>query len=267
MMLQQRKTIAISTGEEMDDLDLLKAIPTDVVKAAYDDTVSPALKETGKFGQDLVKTLRLLLFPVQYAASVQDRLAKHLEKSVGRVPEDRRVVPVESLALRIAEQLKFHDDQSVVGEMFERLLARAMDRDRVAEAHPAFVQIVGQLAPDEAVLIAQIAGSSPAAYLRPSRKGTAALLADERAALLDASGLSDNLKRRLAGAAVRPEELAQPELVYTYVEHLVSLGIVAYTNEPWQAEFQGAQYAGFDFWFIELNGMGQLFHRACVVDD
>lgn len=43
----------------MDDLDLLKAIPTDVVKAAYDDAASPALTEAGKFVADLVRTLRL----------------------------------------------------------------------------------------------------------------------------------------------------------------------------------------------------------------
>jgi hypothetical protein len=251
----------------MDDLDLLKAIPPEVVKAAYVDTVSPALKETGKFGEDLVKTLRLALFPLQYAAALQDRLAKHLERSIARVPEERRVAPVESLALPIAEQLKFHDEESVVGEMFERLLARAMDRERVGEAHPAFVQIVGQLAPDEAVLIGQIAAARPSAYMRPPQKGSAALLKDEREALINASGLSEVQKRRLEAIVVRPEELAQSELVYTYIEHLVSLGVVSYTNEPWSAKFQGAKGAGFDFWFIELNGLGELFHRACLSDD
>ncbi|RKR31695.1 uncharacterized protein DUF4393 [Paraburkholderia sp. BL17N1] len=251
----------------MDDLDLMKALPSEIVKGAYDDAISPALKEAGKFGQDVAKTLRLVLFPLQYAAALQERLAQHLERSIARVPEDRRVAPVESLALPIAEHLKFHDEQSVVGAMFERLLARAMDRERVAEAHPAFVQIVGQLAPDEAILIRQIAGAHPAAYMRPPKKGAAALLNSERVALINASGLSENLKQRLAAVVVRPEELAQPELMYTYIEHLVSLGIASYTNDPWQAEFQGVQYAGFDFWFIELNGLGQLFHRACLVDD
>jgi hypothetical protein len=30
--------------------------------------------------------------------------------------------------------------------------------------------------------------------------------------------------------------------------------------------FEGAKKAGFDFWFIELNGMGILFHRAYLSD-
>ncbi|WP_053064246.1 hypothetical protein [Caballeronia mineralivorans] len=94
----------------MDDLDLIKTIPPEVLKAAYEDTLSPALKETGKFGLDLVKALRLVALPIQYAAALQDRLATHLRKSIERVPEDRRVPPVESLALPIAEQLKYYDD-------------------------------------------------------------------------------------------------------------------------------------------------------------
>lgn len=251
----------------MDELDLIKAIPPEIAKAAYEDTVSPALKETGKIGEDLVKTVRLVLFPLQYAAALQDRLAKHLRKSIEGVPEERRIAPVESLALSIAEQLRFHDETSVVGNMFVSLLSRAMDRDRVGEAHPAFVQIVSQLAPDEAVLIQQIAAAQPSAYMRPPKKDVAVLLRDEREALINASGMSDDQKRHLQGVAVRPEELAQPELVYTYIEHLVSLGIVSYTNEPWNDAFKGAKGASFDFWFVGLNGLGELFHRACLADE
>jgi hypothetical protein len=251
----------------VDELDFLKSAPTEVVKAVYDDTASPAMKELGKIGLDLVKSVRWVLFPLQFGAARQDRLAQHLERSIKSVPEERRVAPVESLALPIAEELTFHDEASVVGHMFERLLARAMDRDRVGEAHPAFVRIVSQLAPDEAVLIQQIAAARPSAYMRPPQKGSTVLLNDEREALIGASSLSEEQKQRLAAAAVCPEQLAQPELVYTYIEHLVSLGIVSYTNEPWTGEFKGAKGAGFDFWFIELNGLGELFHRACLSDD
>ena len=253
----------------MDELDLIKAIPPEVAKAAYDDAVSPALKETGKIGQDLVKTLRLVLFPFQYAAALQERLAEHLKKSIERVPENRRITPVEALALPIAEQLKFHNEESVIGKMFERLLARAMDRERVGEAHPAFVQIVSQLSPDEALLIQQIAAAQPSAYMRPPQKGMAVLLKDERATLIHASTMSGSQKQALEAVAVQPEQLSQPELVYTYIEHLVSLGIVSYDNEPTNSgAFKGAKKgADFDFWFVGLNGLGVLFHRACLSDD
>ncbi len=251
----------------MDELEMFKAVPSDVVKAAYDDAASGALKEAGKIGEDLVKTVRLVLFPLQYTAALQDRLAKHLRRAIDRVPEERRIAPVESLALPIAEQLRFHDEKSVIGAMFVSLLSRAMDRERVGEAHPAFVQIVGQLASDEAVLIQQISAAQPSAYMRPPKKGVAGLVKKEREALIDASSMSEEQKRHLQRVAVRPEELAQPELVYTYIEHLVSLGIVSYTNEPWNEGFKGAKGASFDFWFVGLNGLGELFHRACLADE
>ncbi|WP_175698458.1 Abi-alpha family protein [Burkholderia ambifaria] len=163
------------------------------------------MKETGKFGEDVIKTLRLALFPLQYLATYQDRLARHLRRSIDRVPEERRTVPIEALALPIVEQLKFHDEKSVVGQMFVNLLARAMDRERVGEAHPAFVQIVGQLAPDEAVLIRQIAHAKPSAYLSPLKRGQVVLLKSARTALIDASSMPQGHKQLLESISVCPE--------------------------------------------------------------
>ena len=251
----------------MDEPDLIKAIPNEVIKTTYDDALSLALKEMGKMGEDLVKSFRLVLFPLQYAAFFQDRLAKHLKKSLDQVPDGRRISPIESLALPIAEQLKYHDDHSIVGNMFVSLLARAMDRERVGEAHPAFVQIIGQLAPDEALLIQQIASFSTAAYMRPPQKGTGVFVKDERLALIGGADLSAEQKLHLETIVVSPEKLAQPELIYTYIEHLVSLGIISYTNDPWNNLYMGSKNVTFDFWFIELNGLGTLFHRACLSEN
>ncbi|CAG2145529.1 hypothetical protein [Cupriavidus plantarum] len=97
----------------MSELDMLKSIPPEVFKAAYDDAISPALNETGKFGEDIVEMLRLVLF-LPYGAAYQNRLARHLRKSIDQVPEDRRISPVESLALPIAEQLRFHDEKAAL---------------------------------------------------------------------------------------------------------------------------------------------------------
>lgn len=249
----------------MNELDVLKAVPPEVVKEAYSDVASGPLKELGKFGVDLLKTARLVLFPFQYGAAVQDRLERRLAESVERVPAERRILPVESLALPIAERLRFYEDESIVADMYVSLLARAMDRERAGEAHPAFVQIVSQLAPDEALLIEQISTAHPSAFLRPAKKDNAVFLGKERSAEIHSSDLSDIQKQRLESIAVRPEELAQPHLVYTYIEHLVSLGIVSYFNEPRNSEFKGAK-TDFGFWFIGLNGMGTLFYRACLSD-
>ncbi|RQQ24572.1 DUF4393 domain-containing protein [Burkholderia stagnalis] len=247
-------------------VEISPGIPAEVVQAAYGDAVSGALQEAGKLGVDFFKTVRLMLFPLQFGAALQDRLARHISSSVGRVPEGRRVEPVESIALQIIDRLKFQEDGSQITELYLNLLARAMDKERVGEAHPAFVQIISQLAPDEALLIEQIASTSFSVYLRPPKQGDEIYDAKARAQLILNVNMSDEQKTRLRSIAVRPEELAQPDLLYTYIEHLVSLGVVVYTNDP-RREFQPKNPTNFDFWFLQLSGMGRLFRLACFSDE
>lgn len=247
-------------------IEVSSGIPPEVMQVAYSDAVTGAMKEAGKIGVDFLKTIRLMLFPVQYAAALQDRLALHISKSIGRVPEDNRIEPVESIALQIVDRLKFQEEDSPITELYLNLLARAMDKERVGEAHPAFVQIISQLAPDEALLIEQIASTPFSVYLRPPQYGYETYDAEARAQLIVDADISDEQKTRLRSITVRPEELAQPDLLYTYIEHLVSLGVVAYTNEP-RREFQPNKPTNFDFWFLELSGMGRLFRLACFSEE
>jgi len=128
-----------------DPLDVLKALPEKVIEETYSDSVKGTLQEVSKLGVDVVKTVRLALFPLQFSSAIQDRLAAYILRSVQRVPIDRRIAPASPLLLQIADKLRLQDDASIVTEMYISLLARAMDRERVGEAHPAFIHIVSQL--------------------------------------------------------------------------------------------------------------------------
>ncbi|WP_275719436.1 Abi-alpha family protein [Ralstonia solanacearum] len=244
-----------------DSTELLAKVAAEVATEAYSDAVSGAFREAGKVGEDLVKTVRLILFPFQYTAMLQDRLARHIKRALERVPVEDRIRPVESIAIPVAERLRVEVDDSLIGEMYVNLLARAMNRVHVGEAHPAFVHVIGQLAPDEGLLIEQLARESVAVYTRVPGCN-AAMLEAERTRAIETSNLWGEAKARIARIAVQPERLGQPDLVFTYIEHLVSLGLVSYTNEPWHSEFEGAKLNGCDFWFIHMNGFGNLFHKA-----
>ncbi|KVD73294.1 hypothetical protein WI89_12325 [Burkholderia ubonensis] len=251
----------------MDANELIKVIPQELVKEAYSDAVSDTLKEAGKIGVDLVKTVRLALFPIQYGALLQDRLARHLRSSIERVPPARRVAPVASLALQIADRLRYQEDGSVLTEMYVNLLARAMDKERAFEAHPAFLHTISQLAPDEALLVDQLSRADPSLYVRIKGR-EASMLADERANAIETADLSEEVKRQIPSISVRPEELAQPNLLHTYIEHLVSLGLVSYTNEhQWVSSPRMIEclVPGCQFLFIRLNGFGKLFYRGCLL--
>jgi hypothetical protein len=53
--------------------DLLKLIPKETVDRLYGDAVSGPAKEVGKLGTDAMKTMRLLLAPLQVTSALQDR--------------------------------------------------------------------------------------------------------------------------------------------------------------------------------------------------
>lgn len=246
----------------VDPVSVLKAVPAEVAKEVYSDAVGGALREVGKMGVDAVKTIRLALFPLQFTAAFQDRVASYINAAIRKVPAESRIAPVESLVLPIAEKLRYQDEGSVLTEMYVELLARAMDRERVGEAHPAFVHLIGQLAPDEAAFIEQLAVRNPSAYILVNASPSKLLDAVERVRVVSVSQLSGADQLFLNGCWLQPEALAQPTLFTTYLEHLVSLGLVRYTNR--YDNFEHDSLEGHRYWFVELTEFGRLFHRACL---
>lgn len=246
---------------------IVSEILSPVVKEIYSDAVAPAMREFGKIGEDAVKVIRLVLFPIQYGAVLQDRLARYLTKALDKVPEDHRVAPRDAIMLPVAERLRYQDeDGNPIADLYVNLLARAMDRERLGDAHPAFVHLIGQLAPDEILILIQLSAQRNRVFFR-LKPGEPALLHEQTVPLLER--VPDALMTEFHSAAVRPEDLAQPELFLTFLEHLVALGIVEYTNEPRSSESSelSFRFLGFEYHYIRLTAFGHLFHRACVESD
>lgn len=255
-------------------IDLIKAAP-ELAKTAYTDVASKTLQEIGKIGVDAVKTFRLALFPLQFSAALQDRLATYIDMAIRDVPEVRRITPQQSVTLSICDRLKFCDEAEEVSKLYIELLARAMDKERVGEAHPAFVNIISQLAPDEILIIRQLGEAKPIeedgsfkTYFREaSGSQRRALTMKEIEEVLGESNLPVNIRNLVASIAINIEELAQPELYPTFLEHLSSLGIVVYTNEPTNyGAIKGVLHNSklAQMLCIKLNEFGSMFFKACI---
>ncbi|ENL7162459.1 DUF4393 domain-containing protein [Escherichia coli] len=115
--------------------EILKALPTKVVEETYSDGVKDTLQEVSKIGVDAVKTIRLALFPLQFAGMLQDRLANYIKRSLQKVPPENRISPIESVALQLCDKLRIQEEKSIVTDMYINLLARSMDAERLGEAH------------------------------------------------------------------------------------------------------------------------------------
>jgi hypothetical protein len=195
--------------------ELAKQIPA---KEIYGDLASPATREVGEIFADLVKTLRLALAPIQLFGAMQDRYKNFLDRTVRRVPEERRISPAPQILGPVLEAIKYEPEGTPIDEMFSALLSSAMDREKVDQAHPAFVAIIKQLSSDEAILLnALLGGPRRFNYRLPydhkaQRFGQSITEFDDRPMSLLRSAKSFDL----------------------YMAHLFNLGLAAYYD--WQEQ-------------------------------
>lgn len=142
-------------GKMPDDFidKIVKKLP---VKQVYDEAVSPAAKQVGALGEDLGKTLRLALAPIQLGAALQDRFSHFIDKSVRNVPKDRRIAPPPQIIGPVLEGIRYEPEDTPIDEMFSTLLSNSMDRENYDKAHPSFPIIIRQLSGDEAIILMEL---------------------------------------------------------------------------------------------------------------
>lgn len=226
---------------------LAKQLP---IKAAYNDGLSSGVQETGKALTDVVKVIRLALFPIQYGAALQDRYASFLDRSVRRVPETDRIEPPPQVLGPTLEGIRYEPEGTPIDEMFSQLLSRSMDSRRASEAHPSFPYLIRQLSADEARLLRKLDGK---AYLRQYT--------------LDL----DPRNQTFSNEKVEEDELPAdgldfPTSVRFYIEHLYSLGLAHVIQDGKQDPiYKGGTQTGVRVrQKYELTPMGRKFVTACT---
>ncbi|MCZ6691820.1 MAG: DUF4393 domain-containing protein [Planctomycetota bacterium] len=179
---------------------------------AYKDFAQKPLRETSEILVDLVKTFRLRLISLRCSAELFDKLAGHIKRARDQVPEDRLVGAPGEISGPLLGRLTYAPDSSLLARMFENLLARAMDRERVAEAHPAFVNIIEQLSRDEALI------------LKEHRERSFEF--EQRRPLIDWNRQQPKGPWKIHSNEFSTSELWYPDHFSMYVSHLESLGLM-----------------------------------------
>lgn len=126
------------------------------VEKAYDDAISKPAKQVGIFLEDVFKTARLLSFPIQLTSAIQDKLDNTLERVITKVPKEQQITPPLQIVGPIYENIKYMDEDTILYELFEELLARSIDSERIDEAHPSFIHIIAQISHDEAIILFEL---------------------------------------------------------------------------------------------------------------
>lgn len=123
----------------------------------YQDVVQPAAKEVGTALQTVAKTLHILLAPVSGLVwgyeKIKDFVSETVAAKLQGVPEDELRQPEPHVAGPVLEALRYTGYQEDLRALYANLLATSIDSATSLNAHPAFVEIIKQLSPDEALII------------------------------------------------------------------------------------------------------------------
>jgi hypothetical protein len=136
-------------------------VATEAVKVlapeVYKDGLQPAVQELGKGVHTITKLVTMALAPISAMVWGYDKIKTYLvsalEERLNSIPEHRIISPDPVVAGPAIEALRFAGHKEELRKLYANLLASSMDSETAHKAHPAFVEILKQLTPDEARLL------------------------------------------------------------------------------------------------------------------
>jgi hypothetical protein len=136
-----------------------EVINSQVAKWSYQDGLASSIKQVGALSTDTLKALRLFTAPLQLAAAYQDRFERFCDRVRVRVPESEQKDAPPEIARPVMEAFASTSDDSTIMQMFEELMAKAIDKRESDTLSPEFPEIIRSLSPLEALLITKLSKS------------------------------------------------------------------------------------------------------------
>jgi hypothetical protein len=197
------------------------------VVPVYQDALQPAAKEVGTALQTVAKTVHIALAPVAALVWGYDKICDFVSTKVAEklkdVPPKNIQTPKPNIAGPTLEALRYTGHEESLREMYANLLAASMNSQTASAAHPAFVEIIRQLVPDEAKLLAHICRvpRAPVIDLR----------------VRDTSPGASGYKTALTNFSTLPYDAAceKPINGCNYIDNLCRLGLLAVEDSEYTA--------------------------------
>ena len=134
-----------------------------------------------------------------------------VQEKLARIPEKKLSEPEPNIAIPAIQQLSYCYDCEELRNMYANLLVSSMNIDTKSSAHPAFVDIIKQLTPDEAKFIKSLDYSYQSYPLID-------IIAENK---------NNSYHYLLKNFTVRPiAELDYPDCISTYIENIARLSII-----------------------------------------
>lgn len=193
---------------------LAKAVPI------YEDAIQPVAQQLGKSLELVGRAVNAALLPVKGLVwgieEIEKRFKPKLINNLENVLPEDIIPPKLNVAGPAIEALRYAGHEDSLSDMYANLLASAMDRKTTKGAHPAFVEIIKQLTPDEAKLIAYLIQDIPLPLIT---------LRCQNRLTHDGYDVAANVS--LFAEAARVEF---PTLAPSYLDNLARLGLIEILN-------------------------------------
>lgn len=128
-----------------------------VLVEVYKDAASPLIKPIGEILGFLPRTLKLALSGwKKWLINGEETIkltAETVKEKIKAVPEEKLVEPEPYVAIPAMQQLSYCVNNEDLRDLYANLLVSSMNADKKWKVHPAFVDIIKQLTPDEAKFI------------------------------------------------------------------------------------------------------------------
>jgi Abortive infection alpha len=265
------------TVDPKTSVELAKAVAETTKNVpVYQDALQPLMKQVGKSLGTIGGLINVALAPVALMIHgyevMQKQLESKLEEKLTGIDPARIVRPPLPVVGPLIDRYRFVHNNPELADMFENLLANAMDIATVKRAHPAFVQIISELSSEEAKLVKTIASEPILPKLDVSARAID---------LKNTPGLSAVLKNF---TLLDEKAGVSGELIYSYLSNLMRLGILnnrpgaIYTNQSCYEPLMkhetlvslGRMVAShqmelvFEKGIIEITAFGNLFMEAVL---
>lgn len=96
---------------------------------------------------------------------ISEWLNNRLTQGLDGTPQENIITPPIEIAGPTIEALRYTDENSGVRELYANLLATSMNKETAYKAHPAYVGIITNLTPDEALILKSFVTESAFAYI------------------------------------------------------------------------------------------------------
>ena len=209
-----------SMTDESKIRDVIDAV-TGVAKAVpvYQDVLQPAAQEFGQALQTVAKSVHVALAPISALVwgydQIKDFVSTKVAELLRNVPPESVVSPKPNVAGPALEALRYTGHESSLSDLYANLLAASMDKATASGAHPAFVEIIKQLTPDEAKLVSL--------FIHPMAFPIITVRWEYKTPTPEKTGGQDVLVNfSLLGHLAQVEF---PQLTSTYIDNLCRLGL------------------------------------------